>query len=165
VAGKLAFLCAQNVNIFAKCHIFHIAASLSAPFISVPLHPPITEIPCPSTRCPSPFWGPMERFVYDNIDFSGGCQRVPVKVERGLGSWLLVVGGDWAGLWGVVGETPLVAATKVGNSSLLTSPWLHSGAASQPTPNRRSRIDLESVRRFSILWFMWRSAVLLKTAF
>lgn len=53
MAGKLAFLCAQNVNIFAKCHIFHIAAGALPP-PSPPAVAPLLPRCCPNCPvCPS----------------------------------------------------------------------------------------------------------------
>lgn len=56
MAGKLAFLCAQNVNIFAKCHIFHIAAGAPRPPLPSPSPTATPLLPrcpvCPSSVCP-----------------------------------------------------------------------------------------------------------------
>lgn len=116
MAGKLAFLCAQNVNIFAKCHIFHIAAGAPAPHLLLACAASLCPVLFRLSACP-PAVHSGQRFVYDKRNVvvlvsAGGCGTTCCN-----GHGVVVVVGNW--------RPP----------SALTS----------PETSFRSRIDLERV--------------------
>lgn len=120
MAGKLAFLCAQNVNIFAKCHIFHIAAGAPAPHLLLAWAASLCPVLFRLSACP-PAVHSGQRFVYDKrnvvvVVSAGGCGTTCCNGHGNDGVVVVVVGN-----------------------------WRPPSALTSPETSFRSRIDLERV--------------------